>query len=172
MSSVSKLDKLISSLQDGGFKYKKKMNIPDMSSISIEDLNLGQVPEGDEFFNDLQYNIRSITDFNLWNHPLSKNEMVNWTSCVNPINGKVIDWNTSKWTSSGMQMENTTRDLICRGIEDTYSVEKAISFQESLIKCKALNGDPLIVKDKSIQNTAINLAKQHECQNGKITTAT
>ena len=144
------------------------MKISDMSSFSIEDLNLGQVPEGDDILNDLQYNIQSITDFNLWNRALSTDEMVNWTSCVNPIIGNVIDWNTSKWKSSKMHVENTTRELICKGIEDTFVAEKAISFQDSLIKCKAFKGDPLIVKNESIQNKAMDLAKQHECPNGKI----
>ena len=56
-----------------------------------------------------------ITDVNIWNRSLSKNEMKSWTNCEMHEGGSILDWNTAKLKQAvGLKEVKQEKDEVCQ----------------------------------------------------------
>lgn len=59
----------------------------------------------------------SFTDFNLWDHALSKELMLEWTKCSpTQAHGNVVDWRTARWNlvNTSILYNVSYVDVICQ----------------------------------------------------------
>ena len=156
---------------------ERKMDLPDISALSVNDISLGLIPESDKFYdpegntylNGFPTHLRNITDFNVWSRSLKENEMRNWTLCEETFYGDIIDWNEIAWIPFGMNVDKINYDRICQKIDSTLVLKKDISFPDSKIQSKAFRGNTMVIMDNTTQNQVLNLNSKMNlhCKNGK-----
>ena len=58
------------------------------------------------------------TDVNIWNYPMTVEEMTSWTSTMCDdqhlqIRGNIVNWETAEWMMKGIEEEQLTTKEIC-----------------------------------------------------------
>ena len=82
-----------------------------------------------------------VADFNMWDYPLTIQEMVDWTTCNNMFLGNIVDWTNSTWKLVEMYELYLDVSSICKELNVGLIVlpEKR-TFEESSTICRFFGG--------------------------------
>ena len=66
----------------------------------------------------------AMTDFNIWNRTLTKEELFDWSSCKKMLNGNVVSWNNITLNMMGdFDIIDLAIDEVCGDIESKNKIE-------------------------------------------------
>ena len=107
-----------------------------------------------------------ITDINMWNRPLTKQEMIDWTTCKDPnLKGNLINWMKDPlWDIVNMTKIEIDESIICKGAAiGPILVPENKNAWNSRHLCRQLDGDTYLVKDEKSRQRAL----QHKYELGE-----
>ena len=66
----------------------------------------------------------AMTDFNIWNRTLTKEELFDWSSCKKMLNGNIVSWNNITLNMMGdFDIIDLAIDEVCGHIESKNKIE-------------------------------------------------
>ena len=92
-----------------------------------------------------------FSDFNIWSRPLTKQEMLDWTSCRD-LKGDIVNWNTAQWSALNMAEELEELSNLCQ--QDSIKhvlIPGDWSMAESIKICNQLGGQLAMVTSEANQ---------------------
>ena len=91
-----------------------------------------------------------VTDINLWDKVISKEEAKAWTNCDSIKTGSVLAWTDMKWKDSEILNKFwVNRKDVCRKCCKAIRYELPMSFEKSIEFCRLLGGRIATFDDKS-----------------------
>lgn len=111
--------------------------------------------------------ITSVTDFNIWNYALTREQMLDWTSCKTlDFKGNIINWDNSEWkTTNYVTFEILDKASLCNS-ENMGPVlfPETLIAHDSLALCHQINAEIFEVVDNQTRDKGVELvADRSEC---------
>ena len=109
-----------------------------------------------------------ISDFHMWDRPLTKSEMKAWTTCNTDLKGNVIDWASANWQSIRMEKLELNQS-ICKSM-NLGPVLFANQYDPFIAKrlCHKFYGKMFVIKDEKTREIAASLPGREMCFDGHI----
>ena len=140
-------------LQDGEIQVSQKLESLDLTNFSLDEVKIGK------FLFDTYISpsskLSNLTDFNLWNKPLTINEMIQWTNCQEMIYGNIIDWRNALWESTDIDNSDSIYSKICQKINTEIGIFNEKSFPDAKKESKAFRGRIYVVENEEVQNNIL-----------------
>ena len=151
-------------LQDG---HETNIDFVD-KEISVESLNfevLGSIYFGRRAFKGNSEHAGKLSDINIWDYALSKEEMTLWTTCQSSeFFGNIIDWSSSpKWDIKNMIKVETTLASICQGLDvGPVLVPETMNVWSSLHLCRQIRSKMYLIDGKGKKDLAMQFIAKYE----------
>lgn len=114
----------------------------------------------------------TMTDINIWDMPLTAEQMQDWTSCESSaLTGNIVDWESSEWSLTNVKKVNVTDSQLCNAdsLGPTLIPEK-LTAENSAFLCQKLSGKSFVINNQSsleiVNQMSLN-TKYDRCFNGE-----
>ena len=112
-----------------------------------------------------------ITDVNIWDYGLGKDEMEKWIQCDKTLEGNVVNWNISKWNITDLFVETIEYKSLCDESDIGLTILPLTrNFQDTIDICKSFGGTIAIGDNEETLSDMGNLIKQNGdiCPNKRV----
>ena len=93
-----------------------------------------------------------FTDVNIWSKPLTKQEMIDWTTCNTMSKGDALNWDTAQWELVNMTTDFQDVSTICKPIRPGHVVLPEMrNFTSHTAMCRKFRGGTSVVQDLESQ---------------------
>ena len=104
-------------------------------------------------------NLGQISDVNIWDYALKKDQMKEWTLCgLSEFNGNIVDWSMADWEVKNMKKINIDLNDMCKAMKPgPLIIPEKLEALNHVHLCRQLGGRLFTITDESSRKTMVNI---------------
>ena len=109
-----------------------------------------------------------VTDINIWNSVLSKEDIKNWSTCTKDLPGSFLDWNSVEINHDGkLKIEHVVREEICKPANygKVVAFNMRMQYWEGKDFCQKIGGKMFVAETAQAKESFLVATKELEDKN-------